>query len=86
MPESKQYIVSQKELIELLIKHRDVHEGKWLLSVGFGMTGGNFGPTASEATPGAIVSVAHIGIQRAEIGTPDEMTVDAAVVNPKQPG
>ena len=84
MPEASQFIISHKELTELLIKHSDVHEGKWLLWVGFGLTAGNFGPNASEAVPGAIVGVAQIGIQRADGNTPNEMTVDAAVVNPKR--
>jgi hypothetical protein len=65
-----------------LIKQAGVHEGRWTLLVNFAFSAGNFGPTNDQMSPGAIVVVNHIGIQKAQADTPVEMSLDAAVVNP----
>jgi hypothetical protein len=82
MPEANQIVFDNKELLELLLKKADVHEGKWILQIMFGFGPGNFGPTPDQMTPGVVVAVQKIGIQRATDETPVEMTIDAAVVNP----
>jgi hypothetical protein len=86
MAEVNQYTVTHKELLEMIIKYTDVHEGVWALMVGLGMGTGNFGPTPDQIFPGVTVVFNQIGIQRVLPGTPiapGSTTVDAAVVNPK---
>jgi hypothetical protein len=82
MPEANQYLFPHKELLELLIKKADVHEGKWILMANLGFSPGNFGPTPDQMSPGAAMVVMQMGFQRAPPDTPPEMVMDAAVVNP----
>ena len=82
MPEANLITFTNKELLEMLIKQADVHEGRWMLATNFGFTVGNFGPTNEQSAPGAVVIVNHMGIQKAAADTPIEMSLDAAVVNP----
>ena len=83
MPEATQYLFSNKELLEVLIKQAGVHEGRWLLMANFGFSAGNFGPTNDQMSPGGVVVVNQMGILRAAPETPPEMALDAAVVNPR---
>jgi len=82
MPEANQYTFTNKELLKVLIKEAGVHEGRWILLTNFGFSAGNFGPTPEQMAPGAVTVVNHMGIQRAQKDTPEEMSLDAAVVNP----
>ena len=82
VPEINQYVFSNKELLELLVRKAGVHEGRWVLLANFGFSAGNFGPTADQMSPGAIVAVTQMGIQRAQPDTPEAMSVDAASINP----
>lgn len=82
MPEANQYVLNNKELLELIIKQSDVHEGRWMILVNFGISPGNYGPSADQVSPGVIVAVTQIGIQRAQPETPEGVALDAAVVNP----
>jgi hypothetical protein len=82
MPEANQYLFSHKELLELMIKKAGVHEGKWIVMANFGFSPGNFGPAPDQMTPGTVVAILQMGIQRAGAETPTEMVVDAAQVNP----
>jgi hypothetical protein len=84
MPEANQYIFSHKELLELFIKQAGLHEGKWVIMANLGFSTGNFGPSADQMAPGAVVAVLNMGIQKAPADTPSEMSVDAAIVNPKK--
>jgi len=84
MPTVNQYIFKPKELVGLLIKAADLHEGRWWLMVNFGMAGGNYGPTQEELAPGMLVAVQGIGLQRdtPENPGPPGLTVDAGELNP----
>jgi hypothetical protein len=82
MPEVNQLFFTHKEVLEVLIKKADVHEGKWMLSANFGFTAGNFGPGPDQLSPGAIVAIVGVGITRAAADTPEQATLDAGVVNP----
>jgi hypothetical protein len=86
MPEINQYTLKHKELVELIIKASDVHEGRWLLSISFQMAPGNFGMGPEEASPGMIVAIQNVGIQREVPGqiAPASLVVDAAEVNPRK--
>ena len=82
MPEVDQYVLNHKELLALIIKASNCHEGRWMLMANFGIAPGNYGPSNDEMVPGVAIAVTKIGIKRAEPNTPVEMTLDAAVVNP----
>jgi hypothetical protein len=82
MPEVNQVFFPNREIVELLIKKADLHEGKWMLSMNFGFSPGNFGSTPDQATPGVIVAVVGIGVIRGAADTPEALQVDASVVNP----
>jgi hypothetical protein len=82
MPEVNQYLFKHSELLELLIKKADLHQGKWMLTANLGFGPGNFGPSPDQMSPGAVVAVLQMGIQKAPAETPEPMTMDAAVVNP----
>jgi hypothetical protein len=82
MPESKNYVFGYTELAELLVKKIDLHEGLWGLYVefNFGAANINASPDAKSLAPAAIAAIKSIGLQRFD--TPNNLTVDAAVVNP----
>lgn len=87
MPEANQFTLSHRELIELIIKHVDVHDGRWGLLVNLNIATGQFGPTPDQANPGAMIGITQIGINRLIPGTPvpeGGLVVDAAKVNPKK--
>jgi hypothetical protein len=83
MPEASQYLFNHRELLEIMIKKADVHEGKWSVLANFGFSPGNFGPSPDQMSPGAVVAVLQMGILRATPETPKEMVLDAAEVNPR---
>lgn len=84
MAEPTQFALTHKELIELIIKSSNIHEGRWMLSVTFGFAPGNFGPSPDQLNPGTVVAISQIGIQRElpEMLIPPGLMVDAAIVNP----
>jgi hypothetical protein len=82
MPEANQYLFTNKELLALLIKEAGVHEGKWMLAANIAFSPGNFGPTPDQMSPGAVVAIVQMGIQRAGADTLEQMALDAGVVNP----
>jgi hypothetical protein len=85
MPEVNQLFFQHKEITELLIKKADLHDGKWVLSINFGLSPGSFGATPEQAVPGVAVAVIGIGLTRVGPETPAAMQVDASVVNPAVP-
>jgi hypothetical protein len=82
MPEADQYNFTHKELVELMIKKADLHEGRWMMSITFGFGALNGGPLPEQVMPTGVVGVQKIGIIRAPKESPEPLTVDAAVVNP----
>ena len=78
MPEVNQYTWDHRELLELLAKAANLDEGRWMLSVNFSMTPGNFGPSDKEIIPGILVGVARVGLQRADKNAPEALVIDAA--------
>ena len=82
MPEISQYLLTNKELLELIIKQADIHEGRWTLMANFGVGAGNYGPSPDQIAPGALITINQIGIQRSSPNTPVATSVDAAVANP----
>jgi hypothetical protein len=82
MPEATQIAFKHSELVELLIKKQDIHEGIWGLYIKFGLSASNVGPTEAELMPAAILGVLEIGLQKFE--KESNLALDAAKVNPKK--
>jgi len=80
MNNATQYLIANKEILELIIKNQGVHEGFWVLSAEFNFTAAYTGPSPETATPSAIVGISKIGIQRTDTLIPN--AVDAAAINP----
>ncbi len=89
MVEANQYSLTHKELLELLIKHINVHEGRWQLLFNIAVATGVLGPTPEQSFPGVMVTIPNVGIQRLAPGTatnlPGTLVADAAEVNPAKP-
>lgn len=87
MPQSNKLLSQQPtvslsllEIAELLVKHKDFHEGLYNLAFEFQIGVGSFGPDPDSAMPGAMFGIKSIGITKTEIAGPG--TVDAAKINP----
>jgi hypothetical protein len=80
-----QIFFQHRDIAELLIKKAGLHDGKWILSVNFGFSPGNFGATPEQAAPGVVVVVMGIGLAQASPESPAALQVDASVVNPATP-
>jgi len=82
MPEAKNIVYDHRELAEILVKDQDIHEGPWGVYIEFAIQGANIStdPTGESLLPAAIIPVLKIGIQRFD--KPNQLTVDAAIVNP----
>jgi len=82
MPEATQIVLTHKELVELLIKKLDIHEGIWGLSVKFGLGAANVGsaPGMPDLMPAAILAVLEIGLQKFDAES--NLSLDASKVNP----
>ena len=70
-----------KDIIGLLIKHYDIHEGLYDLSIEFTIGIGAVGPPDS-IVPGAMIGVQRIGLVKTSAMGPT--TIDAADVNPQK--
>ena len=81
MPETKSISFTHKEVVEALIRYNDLHEGLWGLFIEFGLGAANVGSEPGDLLPAAIVPVKKIGLQR--FNEPNNLTVDAAEVNPE---
>jgi hypothetical protein len=81
MAEITQYTFSHRELVEILVKQQDLHEGIWGLYVRFGLGASNVGESPAQIQPAAIIPVVEIGLQKFDKET--NISVDAAKVNPK---
>jgi hypothetical protein len=84
MPETKNYVFSYTELAELLVKKLDIHEGLWGVFIEFSLGAANVptSPDGKTLAPAAIAAIKSIGIQRFD--APNNLTVDAAAMNPVQ--
>lgn len=82
MLEVSQLTFNHKEILELLVKKADIHEGKWMLAMSFHFSAVNAGRSPDEMFPSAVVSVSSIGLQKAQPDSPPGLVVDASVVNP----
>lgn len=76
-------VLSLRDLAELLIKHRGLHEGLYNLAFQFQIAVGAVGPSPEAAVPGAMLGVSGVGLEKVDQAGPH--TVDAAVINPAPP-
>jgi len=84
MAEATQFVFSHKELVEILIRHQNLHDGIWAASFQLGM--GNTqvpSPTGGETLPAVVVTIFGVGLQKADKEGPSAL--DAAKVNPAHP-
>jgi len=81
MPEATEISFSHREIVEMLIKKQDIHEGIWGLSLRFNWSATNVGPSPTEVYPAAVVSIVQIGLHRFD--KESNIAVDAAKVNPR---
>jgi hypothetical protein len=68
------------EVIKILIKHFDLHEGLFDLSFEMQIGVGNFGPTKESTFPSAVVGIGGLKLIKSDKMGPH--TVDASMVNP----
>jgi len=80
--EKERILFSYQEIVECLIKEKDIHEGIWGIVVGFELGVANVlkHGEAGSFLPAAIVPISSIGIERVE--EESNLTVNAALVNP----
>ena len=84
MAEVAHYTVTFKELVELIVKKLDLHEGIWELRSGWALGPANMGPTPDQVFPGVAVAMTQIGIHR--VAKETSLAVDAAKINPRPEG
>jgi hypothetical protein len=53
MSEANQYMFSDREILELLVKKAGLHEGQWQLISTFGLGAMNAGPSEDQVVPAA---------------------------------
>ena len=73
--------LSMREIAALMVKHYDLHEGIYSLSIEFNIGVGKVGPNKENTNPGVMIGLAKIGLT----SSPDldePTSVDAAIVNP----
>ena len=83
--EDKQHFFSHKAIVEDLIKRQGIHEGRWMLTVEFGLSGTNIVTALDEGktalVPAGVLAITRLGITRTK--EVNELTVDAEEVNPR---
>jgi hypothetical protein len=84
MAESTEIMFDYKDVVELLVKKQNLHDGIWSLHIRFGMKATNIGSSAdsNDHVPTAMVGVLQIGIHR--VDKENNLSIDAAKVNPLQ--
>jgi hypothetical protein len=73
-------VLSLKDVAELVVRQRELHEGLYNLVFQFQIAVGAVGPSPELIVPGAIFGVSGVGLEKVEKAGPH--TIDAAVVNP----
>jgi hypothetical protein len=83
MAEIKQISYTNKEILILMIKDQNIHEGHWVLGAGFSFGAMSMGQSADgvDASPTAIATLSGLGIERVQEALP--FSVDASLENPK---
>lgn len=77
---SEPQLIPLRDITALLVKHLGMHEGLWDVAFEIQVGIGQFGPTAPDLLPGAMMRIARVGLTKAQQIGP--LTVDAAEINP----
>lgn len=72
-----------RDLAIILVKHHDLHEGRYEISVEFKIAAGNIGSTPEESLPSGIVGVSGVSLMKVQHDNIHYNIVDAAIENPK---
>jgi hypothetical protein len=86
MTDAVQHSFSREELLAILLKNADIHEGLWMLSIHFGLSATNMSNSDNgeeNLRPCVMAFVEHFGLMRVE-RVLKGLTLDAAVVNPRK--
>ncbi len=75
--------LSLRDLAGVLVKHYEIHEGRYELFIEFQIGTGPIGPDPEHLIPGAMIGLSKVGL-RLSLGEGSTM-VDAAIINPKIP-
>lgn len=78
----KVYNLDHKEMVEVLIKHLNLHDGIWQLNLEFGIAATNVQTGEDQVFPAALVPVNRIGLAQVEKESP--IALNATVVNPEK--
>lgn len=73
---------SYKEIVECLIKEKNIHKGIWGIVIGFDLGAANVAKRdePNSFMPAAVIPIVDIGIERVE--EESNLTVNAAEINP----
>lgn len=73
---------SYKEIVECLIREKNIHEGIWGIAIGFDIGVANVAKRdeLNSFMPAAVIPIVDIGIER--VDEESNLTVNAAEVNP----
>lgn len=74
--------LSTRELLEVLVKHYGISEGKYELAIEFAIATGPVGPNAEEMVPGVVFGVRSVALAAVETDT--ATSVDAARLAPPE--
>jgi hypothetical protein len=81
--EPQERIVTLEQLATILVRHFQLHEGRYELGVGLRLGMGMVpGPHGSTQAPGAFVGVEGVSLRLSQRDKDGDLVVDAAVVNP----
>jgi hypothetical protein len=89
MAEPTQFTFNWHEVTKALIKQQNLHEGRWVLGLEFGLGAGLFAqaPEGHELVPGAMLAVQKVQLTKHPENLPvHSLVVDAAEVNPSASG
>ncbi len=79
-PAPARELLSLSDLAKILVRHYDIHEGLFDLSIEFQIGIGAVGPSPDAIVPGAMIGVQRVGLIPSTVFGPS--TIDAAAVNP----
>ncbi|WP_118182129.1 hypothetical protein [Paraburkholderia phosphatilytica] len=75
-----EYMLSHKDLVKAIIVHKNIHEGFWCLNINFNIAASH---GVESPNPSVALSIMSIGVTRSPEA--NDLTIDAAVVNPWVP-
>ncbi len=84
MAQASRFEFNNKELLELMLRKQDIHEGHWALQAKFSFAAMNIGTQTdgSDANPAGVVGL--LGLALELVPEPVPFSVNAADVNPKK--